>query len=215
MRRLSKSCAWLGVLCLLYGCAQPAELTGAVAKTTHSPSEQTARLNDMIGTLSALCIDGLDGAALAATMTEDGFRPFHRKTKEPLQNASDAPVVWRKRFQGGHAGSLSISNSNGLCSGLYQNAAFDQQSPKTGLAAGVQTIRRFAEAHGYTPAAENTAIRLYDRQPAAAFGQYEGPKGRLSIMIGYSPGEQVIADDSLVTRLGGIRFLLVAEGQHI
>lgn len=125
------------------------------------------------------------------------------------------PVIWRKRFDGGHGGSLSLSNSDGLCSGLYQNVAFDEQGAEAGLATGVETIRRFTQAKGYVPVSPKGAIQIIDREPAAAFGQYEGPNGRLSIMIGYSPGEQLIADDKLITRLGGVRFLLVADGQHI
>lgn len=65
------------------------------------------------------------------------------------------------------------------------------------------------------PVSPGAEIKVIDRDPAAAFGQYKGPNGRLSIMIGYSPGEQLITDDKLITRLGGVRFLLVADGQHI
>ena len=201
---------------LLSACTAPKDLPkGPVAKRSHTQTQEQARLDDLVGAMVTLCADGLERPAQLAAMKDGGYTPFHRTTKKPLVEVADAPVIWRKRFGEGHGGSLSLSNSNGLCSGLYQNIAFDQQSIEAGLSAGVDTIARFAEAKGYAPVTPEAKIQVIDRDPAAAFGQYEGPKGRLSVMIGYSPGEQSIQNDTLITRLGGIRFLLVADGQHI
>ncbi len=205
----------LVALATLSACVGSSVHSQARPKAVHTVAQKTERLEELVTALSALCIESLKQPVLTARMTRVGFAPFHRKTKQRLQAVANQPVIWRKRFGEGHDGTLSVSNSNGACLGLYQNAAFDRQDGADNVAAGAEIFARFAKTNGYAPASADRAIQVYKSDPPAAFGQYEGPQGKVSIMVGYSPGEQILDGNTLETRLGGVRFLVVAGAQHI
>jgi hypothetical protein len=184
-------------------------------KVVHTGIEQTDRMNLMMSALSALCIEKRTRSGMIAHMIGAGFDPIHRRTKQPVKSAAKHPVIWRKSFNEGHGGAISVSDADGTCLGLYQNIGFDRQRGDETVAAGAEAIRTFAAAKGYTPLNRESAIKIYKADPPSAIGQYEGPNGKVTVMVAHSPGEQILDGNTLATRLGGVRFLVVAGAQHI
>lgn len=218
MRRVTRRAPYLLLglfgLAAVSACASPVVGSVPLPKTAHSPEQQSARLDDVMGALATLCIDESDPTVIASHMARAGFAPVHRKTRQPADFPANDPVIWRKVFNGGHDGAISISDADGTCLGLYQNIAFDQQPGEDAVAAGAETVRKFAQAKGYWPLDNGSAIKLNTSDPPAAIGQFEGPRGKVTIMIAHSPGDQILDGDRMATRLGGVRFLVVAGAQH-